>query len=923
MPAKIALRKLMDQVAGASSLQAVYDSALRCLHETLDVERAAVLVLDEQRIMRFTAWSGLSAPYRHAVEGHSPWPVDGSEAAPVLVEDVEQAPGLDALRAAMAHERIRALAFVPLRFGPKLLGKFMLYYEHPHRFSTDEITIAETIAGHVAFALEHHRTAGALAARLEAERATREDAEREARLREEQERRLHLALSAGAMGTWEWDVDAARVQWSEQLEAIHGLEPGGFEGTFEAFQREIHPEDRNRVLSTLERAVDGETSDYEIDYRIVPQDGVMRWVTARGRLLRDEHGLPSRMVGICSDISERKRRQQAEAFLAAASRVLARTLEPDAVIKELARLVVPQIADWCIVFVGDETRVEPVEVAHRDSAKTDLARQMIRRWGVTVDTGALADALTRGRATVTPRLDPELLAAQSRDAQHRALLESLGLHSAITAPLQTRGRVRGAVMLLSSESKRVYGSADLRFVEEIASWAALAIDNADLYGQARRARGAAERARERLQLLARISDDLATSLDPDSALKRLAVQVVPDLADYCITYSCDGSSIRRLGLAHGDPAKLPLLEALAATGSPTLDDATGAGAVIRSGHDTLTEEVTDRVIEEGTLDARHREAVRALRPCSTIIVALRARGTTLGAIALVTTVDSNRRYDSEDFRLARELASRAALLIDNVRLLARANAAVRARDDMMAVVSHDLRSPLQSIATATSLLQLDGSPARRLEALETIELATSQMDRLLADLLDISRIEAGQLTIEAEAADVGSLLREAEALFRPLASDKAVRFGCIVGDRLPSMRVDRGRMLQVLSNLLGNAIKFAHRGGRIELSAKLIDGKLRVAVTDDGIGIEEDDLPRVFDRFWRGAHGYGGTGLGLALAKGIVEAHGGTLSVDSRAGEGSTFAFELEPALLSKLPAARAAAIEPDAQHHPASTRLG
>ncbi len=285
----------------------------------------------------------------------------------------------------------------------------------------------------------------------------------------------------------------------------------------------------------------------------------------------------------------------------------------------------------------------------------------------------------------------------------------------------------------------------------------------------------------------------------------------------------------------------------------------------------------------------------ALRPCSTIIVVLRGRGATLGGIALVTTTDSNRRYDREDLKLARQLADRAALRIDNLRLLARANSAVRSRDEMIAVVSHDLKSPLQSIASAASMLQLDDSPDDRLKCTETIELATSQMDRMLTDLLDISCIDAGRFAIDPEYVDVASLLSEARALFEPLAAGRSVRFECRVEEGLPRVCVDRSRILQVLSNLLGNALKFVGAGGRIELGATLDErGRVRIAVTDDGDGIREEDLPRIFERFWRGEGRSTGAGLGLALVNDILEAHGGTVDVVSRPGEGSTFSFVLE-----------------------------
>jgi signal transduction histidine kinase len=173
------------------------------------------------------------------------------------------------------------------------------------------------------------------------------------------------------------------------------------------------------------------------------------------------------------------------------------------------------------------------------------------------------------------------------------------------------------------------------------------------------------------------------------------------------------------------------------------------------------------------------------------------------------------------------------------------------------------------------------------------------VDRLLRDLLDIARLEGGQLPLQRESTDVADLIGQACKLFEPLAAERSVSLRCQVADGVPVIFVDRGRMLQVLSNLVGNAIKFVPENGRVELIAGVEQGKVRIAVTDNGAGIEEAHLERVFDRFWKGdRQKESGAGLGLAIAKGIVETHGGAIGVESRRGEGSTFylLIDAEPA---------------------------
>src|SRR5690349_14798932 len=226
MLSRNALRQLMAQAASAGSLQAVYNAALRGVQEALNIERASLLVFDAGGTMHFVAWSGLSDAYRTAVDGHSPWSVEETAATSILVPDVEEDTSLAEYLPIFRREDIRGLAFIPVQFGRRLLGKFMLYSRAPHAFSDAEIAVAEQIADHVASALEHHRMAVTLESRLAVERDLREHAEREAASREANARRLSLALSARGMGAWDWDIEHSTVTWSSELENIHGLESG-------------------------------------------------------------------------------------------------------------------------------------------------------------------------------------------------------------------------------------------------------------------------------------------------------------------------------------------------------------------------------------------------------------------------------------------------------------------------------------------------------------------------------------------------------------------------------------------------------------------------------------------------------------------------------------------------------------------------
>jgi PAS domain S-box-containing protein len=886
----------MHEADSAGSLQTVYQTALRGVQEALDIDRASLLVFDDSGTMRFVAWSGLSDSYRSAVDGHSPWSADETAATPLVVSDVEHDASLGPYLPIFRREGIRALAFVPLQFGSRLLGKFMLYYREPHAFSDAEIATAEQIADHVASALEHHRIAVALESRLATERELRQQAETEAALREANESRLRLALGAGRMGAWDWDIKNGRVSWSAELEAMHGLEPGTFAGTLEAFRRDVHPADAERLEAAVAGALKTPESDYRIEYRIVREDGTLRWLGASGRVLVDGNGVPVRMLGICADVTERKRAEEASAFLADASRVLATTLAPDEIIENVARLVVPRLADWCIVQVRDaEGHLYPVEIAHREAGKTAVMRDLMRQYpGRPHDLGSAASVVNSGRSILIPRFPDAGLHARAEDDEHLRVLRSMQLRSVIAVPLQARGRTLGVLTLMSAESERVLGDADLRFAEDIASWAALAIDNAQLYRQAHETRLAAETAHGQLEALARVSDQIAVSLDPDEALQQLATRVVPAFADYCVTYAVSEGTIRPFGFAHRDPAKAGLVEALAHGVPVSVDDTYGPGMVIRLGEACLLPEMSPDFVSAQAAKAAPDDVRWMLEPRSLMTVPLNARGRTLGAIAFAATDDSGRRFSDADLKIAMELASRAALLVDNARLYAEARSAIRARDDMIAVVSHDLRDPLQSISAAAATLRLVPQAVENTESIDSIALASTQMRLLIQDLLDISLIEAGRLPIKQEQIDLSDLMLEAQTLLLPQVEGRDMRIETRLPANLPAVSIDRHRIVQVLLNLIGNALKFGSAGGLVTLGAERQGDAIRVWVKDTGVGISAERQERVFDRFWRGdRRSGGGAGLGLAVAKGIVEAHGGRIGVTSSLGVGSTFFFTL------------------------------
>jgi signal transduction histidine kinase len=239
------------------------------------------------------------------------------------------------------------------------------------------------------------------------------------------------------------------------------------------------------------------------------------------------------------------------------------------------------------------------------------------------------------------------------------------------------------------------------------------------------------------------------------------------------------------------------------------------------------------------------------------------------------------------------------MAIENARLYRASVHATQLREHILGVVAHDLRNPLSTIQMqASALKRPGGEPERRsLKPVEVIHRAARRMNRLVQDLLDVARMEAGQLAIERAPLTAGGLILEAVDMQKPLAESADLELQVEVDPDVPEVWGDRDRLLQVFENLIGNAIKFTPAGGRITAGAASKHGDVVFQVADTGVGIAPENLPRVFDQFWQATRaGREGAGFGLAITKGIVEAHGGRIWVESTEGRGSTFSFTIPKA---------------------------
>ena len=414
-----------------------------------------------------------------------------------------------------------------------------------------------------------------------------------------------------------------------------------------------------------------------------------------------------------------------------------------------------------------------------------------------------------------------------------------------------------------------------------------------------RARAAEERNRRQAAFLSRLTASFATSLEPRQILASLAELSVPYFADWCsVDLLKESGQIDRVAEAHVDPAKAGLIAQLRKTSS-NVHTPLSPALVIRTSEPAIVLDVTDGVLVEAAGgDPDRLRVLRSLNLLSYLCIPLRIQGRTIGAVTMARA-DSGRRFDEEDVRVAEDAASRTALAVDNAQTYEQLQTANQLKDEFLATLSHELRTPLNAILGYARMLRSGiMKEERRDQALETVERNATTLTQMVEDVLDVSRITAGKIRLHIQPLDLSIVLRDALATVTPAADAKGVRLESILEPNVGPVSGDPDRLQQVIWNLLSNAVKFTPRGGRVQMRLQRVNSHIEVSVSDTGIGIREDFLPHLFERFRQGdsttTRAHSGLGLGLAIARRIVELHGGRIrALSPGEGKGSTFSVEL------------------------------
>ena len=409
-------------------------------------------------------------------------------------------------------------------------------------------------------------------------------------------------------------------------------------------------------------------------------------------------------------------------------------------------------------------------------------------------------------------------------------------------------------------------------------------------------------AQRRLAFLAEAGALAAASLDYETTLASISRLAVPFLADWCTVYvRGDDGGVRRVAVATADPLYERLAEELRRFPPTPTSPRSRVAVALETGRSELIESIPEEYVESIAQGPEHLEILRTLAFRSSMIVPLAARGDVFGAMVFFIA-GGERRYNPDDLALAEELARRCAAAMDNARLYRQAQEAIQQRDEVLAAVSHDLKGPLTAISGQAQLLRRrlaeGGKPPTPEvdESLDRITRATARLGALVNELIDVARLQAGQpLQLHLRPTDLVALARQCVAESQESALGHRIRVESEV-DRLVGVW-DQFRLERVIENLLANAVKYSPRGGEVVVSVGHDEqGRAVLSVSDRGVGIPEADLPRVFERFHRGANvarSIRGSGVGLAGARQIVQQHRGTIEVESAEGKGSTFTVRL------------------------------
>jgi len=693
------------------------------------------------------------------------------------------------------------------------------------------------------------------------ERKRAEQALREARQFSEQ------IITSANEGIAVYDRELRYVTWNPFMEELTGIAAAEVLGKRAV---EVFPHFCEQgVDRLLERALAGEViASTDVPYS-VPTTGRRGWTAGTYGPLRNAQGEIIGAIGTIRDITTRRQVEEEKAALLEVARAISGTLNLSAILDRVQR---------------------------RTAALLDCDRVATFRWDpastgfrLIGEHGTPPDLLAEAKRRIFPL--PSLVVDQLgslpsiviNDAQQGVLpaelLAQFGVQTLAAVPLRVRDRPYGAFAVFRASRDRPFDRRQIELLEGISHQVALAIEMADLY-----------RAEQEEALVsgaaAHVARELIASLNTPALLSRLCQLTSEALgADFSLTYlwrSEERSSV----VAGGHGLVAEEWDALRTLKAP-------AEAIAEIVKRLAQEELVQVTMRDF---ARELPAAVALRSGVThaLYVPLRDGNTIVGA--LVTGYRGRQeRVSAYQERIARGIGQIASLVLQNARLIGELDRANRLKSDFVATMSHELRTPLNIILGYTDLLlegAFGGVSGEQADTLKRVDHSAQQLLGLINTTLDVSRIDAGHVHVDVREVNVADLLAETAVEMRELWERAGLGFECVVSPTIPPLSTDPGKLKVVLKNLLGNAVKFTEHG-RISVSAQQNDGGIEIRVADTGTGIPSEALPIIFERFRQAdssaTRRHGGVGLGLYIARRLLEVLEGRISVESTVGRGSTF----------------------------------
>jgi PAS domain S-box-containing protein len=899
------LYRVADAVARASTLDDLFGEALEALIDATAADRASLLLYDDDGVMRFRAWRGLSDDYRTATEGHSPWTQDAVDPEPVLVEELAAAGFEPELRQAVEREGIAALAFVPLVHGGRLLGKFMLYASQRHAWQEREIRLCLTIANHLASATVRTQTTAQV-------RAQREQLEAIMRTVDEG----IVVQTPGGEIVYANDGAARAVGFAGVDEFVTADRDAVLQ-RFEIFDETRAPLDASQFPGRAALA-SGDTEERLICYRI-RATGEERWSIVRANPIRNEAGDVTASVSVIHDITE--------------------------------RLASEQLARDAAALVEGVFRNAPVGLAFWD---TGLRYQRVNPALANVAAGlepSLAPSLAHVLETGEPLLDVELEGERRlwqasffpvRDAEDE--LRGVG---AVIADVTATRRAESRVHFLARASELLNETLDL--TQTFTTLADLAVPafaghvTVDLFeAGVLRLAGARHVEPEKNALLIRLREQYPPTVAEHPVQRALRLgepQVVADVQAEAATMAHNAEhveAIRELGNESGivvpliardrtfgaitfgsvppqppfDSADLELAVELGMRASVALDNALLYEQAQARAHAVDALEFVD----DGVFLVDRDGIIRLWNPAAAQTFRVPA-AKALGRHVTESITDWDTLWEQthggranqafplsvrDDERwLSASAVSFSGGTVFAFRDITEQYAIEQLRSDFVSTVSHELRTPLAAIYGAALTLQRDDvrlEDSQRSGLLDVISSEADRLARIVNDILWASRLDSGQMGITIERCDAEALTAQVADALRAHAPTGIV-LGVEAEAGLPAVAADPDKLRQVLTNLIDNAVKYSPDGGHVHIRVARVGNRIRFRVRDEGLGIPTAEQARIFEKFFRLdpqlTRGVGGTGLGLYICRELVERMHGRIGVDSDGRKGSSFWVEL------------------------------